>query len=351
MKLNFKWFISAVLATGISVHAKAGNENGNGGDICENRFKIIREDIQNWILRGGSAALQLPSGVSNKQYDEVMLRKFKTAKVSCTDDRIFIGRAEKSCKNYVASDGTVLINCNVNRFMGTSESGQYVLVHHEYAGLAGFEVNKDEDSTYLISNQLTSYLEDQVVKRLAVRPRPSKSVCAGSATHEGIKHLFSSGQTTSRNLGPIEMSYMSRDCNLVSGCNTWKLYPADLIYAWCNPNCDYNQYKSEEATSISSPTSSYFWLEGIRSNIVFSFDISDSKNRLHTFQCQINPKRTDEVECSRKDSWTSWLKWNDGRVLAFRGVVSNDCLQLVSQSSVQSGSLTRESKIILKSVW
>ncbi len=54
--------------------------------------------------------------------------------------------------------------------MGTSESDQYVLVHHEYAGLAGIEISKGEDSDYQVSNQISGYLENQVIKKLAVKP-------------------------------------------------------------------------------------------------------------------------------------------------------------------------------------
>jgi hypothetical protein len=53
--------------------------------------------------------------------------------------------------------------------MATNDSDQYVLVHHEYAGLSGFEVNNGPDSTYLISNQISEFLVDEVVKKLAIK--------------------------------------------------------------------------------------------------------------------------------------------------------------------------------------
>src|SRR5207253_11459999 len=84
----------------------------------------------------------------------------QTAIVSCVDEQIFVGSAEKTCKNFAAADGSLNIQCNANRFMATSNSDQYILVHHEYAGLAGFEVNTGESSNYQISNQITRGLVD-----------------------------------------------------------------------------------------------------------------------------------------------------------------------------------------------
>ena len=143
---------------------------GNGGDMCENRIKIIRNDIESWILRGGSGPLKLPSNLSHKEYDSGMLNELKAGHpIICTDDKVYVGRAEKTCKNYEGNDGVNRIKCNLKRFNKLSEEDQYRLIHHEYAGLAGFEVNTGEESKYIISNQLAAYLENQVVKRLVIK--------------------------------------------------------------------------------------------------------------------------------------------------------------------------------------
>lgn len=158
-----------------SARAAGGAVIGNGGDICEDRFKTVRDDISAWIIEGGSAGLSLPQSVSVAQYNTAMLSQIANAGISCTDDRIMIGSAEKTCKNFVDPSGKSQVVCNAGRFMGTSESDQYVLVHHEYAGLAGFEVNNGEDSQYPISNQLTEYLQNQIVTKLAIKPRPPEA--------------------------------------------------------------------------------------------------------------------------------------------------------------------------------
>ncbi len=140
---------------------------GNGGDICEYQFKIVRDDIASWIKKGGHLGLQLPSGLNTKQYEASMLNAISQAQVSCTDEALTIGGAEKTCKNFV-DRGSPRIICNVNRYLNTDESSRYTLVHHEYAGLAGFEVNNGEDSNYSVSNQISGFLVDEVVKKLAV---------------------------------------------------------------------------------------------------------------------------------------------------------------------------------------
>jgi hypothetical protein len=165
------------------------NEKGNGGDICEKRFKEIRSDIESWILRGGSKDLELPAKVSLKKYNQEMLSKTSSSKVLCTDKNLHIGFAPKTCVNsnrlfdlvkflpdeiasLVKADssesGEGWIICNSKKFLSGGEAQQYALVHHEYAGLAGFEVNKSEESNYRISNQVTGYLEDTTTKKLAI---------------------------------------------------------------------------------------------------------------------------------------------------------------------------------------
>ncbi len=162
--------VSAVLALLIASSAFGSTGMGNGGDVCENRFKIVRDDIASWIVQGGAVGLRLPSTVSPDRYHEAMLDQIVRAVISCTEDWVMIENTEKTCRNFVSSSGTPQVICNAKRFMETREVDQYLLVHHEYAGLAGFEVSQGGDSRYSISNQLAAYLEDQVVKKLAIKP-------------------------------------------------------------------------------------------------------------------------------------------------------------------------------------
>ncbi|MFL5813961.1 MAG: hypothetical protein ACJ763_10325 [Bdellovibrionia bacterium] len=165
---------SCFAATITPALAGKGGETGGGGDICEDRFKTVRDDIRFWIEKGGSDHLKLAFDPAIPPYRSAMSDKIVRAQISCTSDKVMVGTSEKTCKNYIDQSGTPRILCNSARFMATSESDQYVLVHHEYAGLAGLETPDGESSNYAISNQLTGFLEDQVVKKLAIKP-----VCAG----------------------------------------------------------------------------------------------------------------------------------------------------------------------------
>ncbi|OFZ46921.1 MAG: hypothetical protein A2381_03745 [Bdellovibrionales bacterium RIFOXYB1_FULL_37_110] len=162
--------LSILILCSTLVWAILDNEKGNGGDSCENRIKIISDDIESWIQKGGSQELRLPEDVSLEEYNARMLNSFE-AKITCTDEKIFIGSAEKTCTNFKDQDGVKWIQCNLGRINQTNEEGLYRLIHHEYAGVSGFEVNIDEESDYAISNQITAFLEDQIVKRLALHPK------------------------------------------------------------------------------------------------------------------------------------------------------------------------------------
>lgn len=148
------------------------DRKGNGGDLCELRIQSIRDDIAAWIMGGGSKGLKLPEGVVLAQYDTEMLRWIKSATVSCVDQELKLGASQKTCMNFLDEAGRARIHCNIKRFRDTAGSDQYVLIHHEYAGLAGFEANVTEASHYPISSQIAGYLENQTSKRLAIKPMP-----------------------------------------------------------------------------------------------------------------------------------------------------------------------------------
>ncbi len=201
MKRNNLVFLLGAAALAISASTSfAAEKEGNGGDMCEDRIKIIRDDIVSWIKNGGSAGLNLFEGVSADQYMTRMQAALATAQVRCTSDTITIGNAEKTCKNFLDSIGVPQILCNRNQFLKeTSDSDQYVLVHHEYAGLSGIETPNGTDSNYRISNQISAYLVEAVVKKLAVRSAdttcnhcPSQPVAA-IPTFEDLQVAFKLG--------------------------------------------------------------------------------------------------------------------------------------------------------------
>lgn len=151
-----------------------GPSGSGGGDLCENRLGVVRDDIASWILKGGPAGLQLPDGITQLSYGTEMLSEIKSTRLRCVGQGdkgypVAIGDSPKVCRFDKLSDGD-LITCDLEKFLAVPESDQYVLVHHEFAGLAGFENPFGEISTYALSNQISGFLAEETVKKLVIKP-------------------------------------------------------------------------------------------------------------------------------------------------------------------------------------
>ena len=170
MKLIILLLLSLVLQTAIAETTTSGTRGG--GDLCENRIKIIRDDLVDWISKGGPSTLKLPNEISVGQYTNDMMNVLSTTAVECVGKGdhghpVEINGVSKVC---VFDSGKNNIVCDFNKFTNTNESDQYVLIHHEYAGLANIEIPNVSDSNYSVSNQISGYLIDLVIKKLAVKP-------------------------------------------------------------------------------------------------------------------------------------------------------------------------------------
>ncbi len=154
--------------------ARMGGETGGGGDTCENRIKTIRDDISSWIKSGGPASLSLPNGVTVGSYSNQMLGAINSAKIMCVGPGdqnypVQVNGTPKVCRFKHSGSGAQEIKCDFGKFPLLDESEQYVLVHHEFAGLADLEPAVGDDSQYFISNQISEYLVNVVVKKLAIK--------------------------------------------------------------------------------------------------------------------------------------------------------------------------------------
>ncbi|MGK5084252.1 hypothetical protein WDW37_13230 [Bdellovibrionota bacterium FG-1] len=163
--------------------AKEGGVSGGGGDASEVRVNDIRADILKWIGEGGAETLKLPSGITREFYragmekflapHAVVVGFVSTAQETLTpnpEGKVSVNGLAKTCRGFVSSkDGLPHILCNAERFAANSESQQYQLIHHEFAGLAGLEQNIGASSDYQLSKQLTDFLVAQTVLRLAVK--------------------------------------------------------------------------------------------------------------------------------------------------------------------------------------
>jgi hypothetical protein len=167
-----KKIILAALLLPLTALAAGGSEGTGGGDLCEARIQAIRNDIVDWISRGGHEGLKL-SGLDVGTYKSRMKLVAQTARIVCVNpgDKgypVEVDGVAKECR-FDKRESRSLITCDTRKFQGRSESDQYVLVHHEYAGLAGIEKPKGDISDYSISSQISSYLVDTVVKKLSVK--------------------------------------------------------------------------------------------------------------------------------------------------------------------------------------
>jgi hypothetical protein len=182
--MNSKWLSVLTLSlmiplSGFGVPAEGGN-SGGGGDASEARVNEIRSDILSWIGKGGAQNLILPTGMSYGQYEDgmkdilapkkVVIGFIEKDDVKDSELQVSVGGVPKTCRGFISKkDLAPHILCNISRFKATSDSDQYRLIHHEYAGLARIEKNENAASDYEISNQLTDYLTFQKVLRLAVK--------------------------------------------------------------------------------------------------------------------------------------------------------------------------------------
>ena len=167
--------LSSIIVTLVSVSSLAAGGVGNtgGGSMCEAQIKIIRDDLAGWISKGGAADLQLPRGLTADAYAKKMQQAFAAANIRCVSkgDKgypVEVYGSPKTCRFDGNSSGA-LITCDEAKFEKLNETKQYELIHHEYAGIANIEIPNRDDSDYTVSNQISAYLEDTVVKRLAVK--------------------------------------------------------------------------------------------------------------------------------------------------------------------------------------
>jgi len=173
----------AILAVAHFANAAEGTVGGGGGDRCEARFKDVAKDLANWIQAGGAKRMHLPAHVDQKTYAKRMLTAIAKTRITCVGpgDKgypVVVSGSAKECRNYVDARNISRILCDRAKFYTDSADPennpvQYTIVHHEYASLAGLEPPDQDDSNYVLSNQITGFLEDQTIKRLVVNPSGS----------------------------------------------------------------------------------------------------------------------------------------------------------------------------------
>ena len=162
----------AIALTLVAFNAFCGQDRG-GGDSCENSIQVIRDDLKNWIYNKGHEDLKLPDGMTAEMYSNSMLEVMQNTKIECVGEGdigypIVVYGVAKVCE-FKKDVSKNQITCDYKKFQSMNEDDQYVLIHHEYAGLADLESPDTHISRYDISNQISNYLTTKVVKRLVVK--------------------------------------------------------------------------------------------------------------------------------------------------------------------------------------
>ena len=178
-------FLIVCLAGARAAFARDGGANPGGGDDCEQRFKEVAADIRKWVEGGGPKFLDYKKcGGNAAEFTKKMLAATGSYKAQCVsrDDPpdasgrpvwpVQVNGTPKKCINWMEG-GQRIFRCDEKKFYGskkepTNDSGQYRVVHHEFAAIAGLEPHTEDDSSYCFSNQLEGFLENKKV--LAIRP-------------------------------------------------------------------------------------------------------------------------------------------------------------------------------------
>lgn len=198
MKIKSVFMLTSILL--LICNAQAASKDRGGGDLCEKRIIDIAEDIDKWIRAGGAKSLKFKSGLEYQNYETNMLDSFSSTKIRCVKNGdsgfpVRIGDTAKTCRFDNGTDGK-LITCDYDIFMNrslTSESDQYVLIHHEFAGIAGVENPNGESSTYEISSQISGFLENVVEKKLVVKPADTANPSNPGCTVEKVQPIILAG--------------------------------------------------------------------------------------------------------------------------------------------------------------
>ena len=230
--------VSSLLSVTVLADKGGSTGVGGGGDTaCEQRISDVRQDILSWIQQGGSQGLDFSKeGLSLTDYNSKMLAVLANhaVVVGCLNETqdnpnpVQVNNVPKTCRGYVSVvDNLQHIDCDLQRFTtATSESDQYSLVHHEFAGLAGVEKNIGASSDYDISNQITEYLVSETVLKLAIKKGTAKAVIQNPGVENGETYLRDHDGNTADNYNYSQFwapilaggSNLSGHCAFVMNC-------------------------------------------------------------------------------------------------------------------------------------
>jgi WD40 repeat protein len=202
---------------------RGGSEGGGGGDRCEDRFKVVAQDLKDWINAGGPNGLILtgPQGsISAVDYSKSMLAQINQIHITCVSPGdvgypVVVGGQAKECRSERDANGSEHITCDRAKFYTALQNPendpvQYKIVHHELATLAGFEVPTAGDSQYWVSDQISGFLTKQTVFKLAVNPAAANEARVGDISIEADRRHGFTGDLGIASPDKKHFAYLSR---------------------------------------------------------------------------------------------------------------------------------------------
>lgn len=108
----------------LTLQAVAGGSSvRGGGDLCEDRIKIIRDDLKDWINKGGPNGLTLPSDLTVSKYSDAMLSEIGQAKIRCVSQGdngfpVTVNGTPKVCRydKSMGEQAVSWITCDAKKF-------------------------------------------------------------------------------------------------------------------------------------------------------------------------------------------------------------------------------------------
>jgi hypothetical protein len=237
---KMKWLAVASLCLMFTnfAYAQEGGHTGNGGggDV---EFKAIRASVSEWIhknqtqnLLENKLKLSSGSGAGFVSTFDQAVKDVGEKVVFNHDDLSFTDVAglyhSRVCKNENNS-----ITCNIDEWNDLNGGVRYVLVLHEYLGIANLEANVDEDySQYPISYKLLSYVKYKESYELGMDTDKKiwEILCRGQKDQLSNVIVDFKLAGTNHYSGPNRMivSYQSRQDYSISGAVTKDLSSQDL---------------------------------------------------------------------------------------------------------------------------
>jgi hypothetical protein len=154
-----KWLVMMSVFASLSAFAQAGNGAGNGGGEDGN-FKNIRDDIQSWMEKNVqtgelSAKLKLSFDQGDFYAKFVAVTAAVGEKITFNHEPILFSNNVRVCKNDPVAHQ---IQCNIDEWSAVRGDSRYMIVLHEYLGIAGIESNQGDSSTYPVSKNILPFV-------------------------------------------------------------------------------------------------------------------------------------------------------------------------------------------------